>query len=47
MNNTCSKGQAQEKCVFNFLLQHDILDWFAEKADEFAGPPDELELSLE
>jgi len=47
MKNVHSKGQTQEKCVFHFLLQHDILDWFAEKADEFAGTPDEPELSLE
>lgn len=47
MNNVQSKGQIQENCVFHFLLQHDILDWFAEIADEFAGPPDEPELSLE
>lgn len=47
MNNIHSKGQTQENCVFHFLSQHDILDWVAEKADEFAGPPDEPELSLE
>lgn len=47
MNNIHSKGQMRENCVFHFLSQHDILDWVAEKADEFAGPPDEPELSLE
>lgn len=47
MNSILSKGQSQENCVFHFLLQHDILDWVADKAYEFAGPPDEPELILE
>lgn len=35
------------KTAFHFSLEHDILDWVAEKAYMFAGHPDEPELSLE
>lgn len=47
MNNVQRKGQTKENCAFHFLLQHDILDWVAGKADEFSGPPEEPELSLD
>lgn len=46
MNNVQCKGQTQGNCVFNFVLQLDILHWVSKKA-EFAGSPDEFELSLE
>lgn len=46
MNNVQCKGQTQGNCVLHFALQLGILHWVSDKADEFAGSPDEFELSL-